>query len=167
MISAVEALRLPSAQLTPDEVRAADVLELAIENHVRAHMTWHGCEENFTTPEKRSHVMAEVNYRLRKAGWVAQWQMLVEKGRFSSNQIHAGWTLTMLLPSDEARRDAEIMVLGGAREQAIDAISRQLVDFATSDPTTRDIRAMPAAIRLFAEIDRLVKADHQDIPASA
>ena len=112
MITASEALRLPSAKLSPEEGRAADVLEQAIENHLIAHMTRAGCEEPFTTKEKRSSVLAEVTQRLKEAGWIPQWQIVAEKGQFSNNVVHTGWKLAALGPTNEAYRAADEISAG-------------------------------------------------------
>ena len=110
MIPAAQALRLPRAQLTPEEKHAADVLEQAIENHVTAHMTRAGCEEPFTTKEKRPAVVAEVTQRLKRSGWIPVWHRLVEQGQFSNNQVVVGWRLAGLGPTDEAYRAAEEII---------------------------------------------------------
>ena len=108
MIRAADALCLPAAQLTADEVRAADVLERALEHHVIAHMSRAGCTAPFETrDERRPAIIAEVTQRLRKEGWIPQWEMLVEQGRFSNNQIVVGWRLAGLGPTDEAYRQAD------------------------------------------------------------
>lgn len=99
MISAAEALRLPSAQLTSEESTASDALETAIEAHVRLKMERRGCE--YTTEEKRPNVIAEVNQRLKRAGYQPQWQALVQQGKFSNNRVHMGFSLS-LAPTDEA-----------------------------------------------------------------
>ena len=103
MISAAEALRLPSAQLTPEESTAADTLEDEIETHVRQHMERRGIE--FSTKEKRGNVIAEVNQRLKGAGYLPQWQAIIEQGKFSTNRVHTGFGLS-LAPTDEAYRAA-------------------------------------------------------------
>lgn len=110
MITAAEALRLPSARLSPEETHAADVLLQAIENHVVAHMSRAGCEEPFTTKEKRSSVLTEVTQRLKVAGWIPRWQIDAEKGRFSDNVVIKGWKLMAIGPTDEAYRQADEIV---------------------------------------------------------
>lgn len=110
MIAASQALLLPSARLTAAEAHAADVLEQAVENHIRSHMSRAGCEEPFTTKETRSSVLAEVTQRLKVAGWIPQWQILVEPNRFSNGQMIVGFRLAGCGPSDEAYRAADVIV---------------------------------------------------------
>lgn len=112
MITAAEALRLSSARLSPEEERATDVLMQAIENHLIAHMSRAGCEEPFVTPEKRSSVLAEVTQRLKRAGWIPQWQIMVQKAQFSNNQVLVGWRLAALGPTDEAYLAADEISAG-------------------------------------------------------
>lgn len=104
MISAAEALRLPSAQLTPEESASADALEMSIESYVRLKMERRGCE--YTTPETRPNIIAEVNQRLKTAGYQPQWQALVEQSVVKgAAPRHVGFKLA-LAPTDEAYRAA-------------------------------------------------------------
>lgn len=104
MISAAEALRLPSAQLTSEERATADALEADIEAHVRLKMERRGCE--FTTNETRSNVIAELNQRLKAAGFQPQWQAIIEPPRIGlGTPTHVGFKLA-LAPSDDAYRAA-------------------------------------------------------------
>jgi len=80
MIPAVEALDLPSAQLTADELAAANMLEAELEAHVRKFMQRRG-PEPFRTPEIRGNVISEVNQRLKLAGWAPIWSQLGEQSR--------------------------------------------------------------------------------------
>lgn len=102
MIPATEALRLPSAQLSVDEIAAADALEAEIEAHVSKFMERRGCD--FVVKETRNNVIAEINQRLKTAGYQFQWQPLVEQHPLNKAvQKHVGFRLT-LAPNDEAYR---------------------------------------------------------------
>jgi len=80
MISAIEALQLPSATLNEDELAAANMLEAEIEAHVRKFMQRRGPEQ-FTTKELRGNVVSEVNQRLKAAGWSPVWLQISEQSR--------------------------------------------------------------------------------------
>jgi hypothetical protein len=99
VISAVEALDLPTATPTEDEIAAANMLEAEIEAHVRKSMALRGVEykTNVTNP----NVISIVNQRLKRAGWVPQWQMLVEQSKFVKEPRIIGFGLNMA-PNDEA-----------------------------------------------------------------
>lgn len=98
MISATDALLLSRAQLTAQEKEAAALLALEVDAFINARMERRGCTD-FATKEKNSNVIAEVNQRLRKAGWNTKWMPLHEK------TTHIGWTLD-LVPSDAAYNEA-------------------------------------------------------------
>lgn len=109
MISAADALRLPTAHLTDEERAAADRMEAAIEAHVRLAMNRDGCQ--FRTTEMQGPVLAEVTHRLRAAGWEPKWNAEMEPSPFAERgQRHVGWTL-VLVPSDDAYRAAGAVAL--------------------------------------------------------
>jgi hypothetical protein len=104
VIAAVDALKLPSAQLSDDERLAADKLEVAIEAHVLNNMRVNGVD--FKTEELRPVVIAEVNQRLKRAGWQTQWQPLLEQHALNKAAVkHTGFGLN-LAPSDAAFTEA-------------------------------------------------------------
>ena len=109
MIPASEALNLSCAQLTVEETAAANALEAFIEEHVRQHMARRGCE--LAVKETNANVIAEVNQRLKWAGYIPQWQALVERNKFNAaTQQHVGFQLS-LGPTDESYRTAAQPVL--------------------------------------------------------
>ena len=109
MIPAIEALRLPNAQLTVEEIAAADALEAFIEDHVRKNMARRGCE--LAVKETNANIIAEVNQRLKAAGYLPQWQALVERNKFNAaTQQHVGFQLA-LGPTDESYRTASQPIL--------------------------------------------------------
>lgn len=103
MIPATEALRLPSAQLTEEERTAAEVLEKAIDTHIRQHMEWRGCQIKIT--EVRLNVIAEINQRLKAAGYQADWHRMAERSQVTGEERLVGFLL-VLAPLDEAYRAA-------------------------------------------------------------
>ncbi len=109
MISAVEALALPSAQLAPEEIEAAYVLESEIEKHVRADMTRNGVA--IQGREKNPNVIAEVNQRLRAAGWSTNFEFIVDKHRLNAALTTTVGYRLLLTPSDESYRTAARAIL--------------------------------------------------------
>lgn len=105
MISAVEALRLPSAKLTVEELQAADELEKMIDAHVQKFMAWRGFD--FIGKETRPNVIAEVNQRLRAAGFQTEIRFTGEKNRFNAAAppTITGFSLNAF-PTDEAYKAA-------------------------------------------------------------
>ena len=104
MIPATEALALPCAQLNDSEKDAADKFEAFIEEHIKTSMGRNGVD--LTTAVTNANVVAEVNQRVRAAGWTTLWTPLVEKHRFNQAQnVHTGFKLS-LFPTDEAYRAA-------------------------------------------------------------
>ena len=100
MIAAKEALRLPTAQLSATEVEDANKLEAEIEESVINSMERRGCD--LTTSQTNGNVIAEVNQRLKRAGYLPQWRPLVEKHKLDATiQQHVGFQLS-LAPSDDA-----------------------------------------------------------------
>jgi hypothetical protein len=105
VITAVEALQLPSAQLTDEEKAAADGLELLIEEHVRKGMGRNGVDlqVGMTNPK----VIAEVNQRLKRAGWATQWSPIIERHKLNAAlQNLTGFGLN-LFPTDESYKEHE------------------------------------------------------------
>lgn len=104
MISAVEALQLPRAQLSVEDKEAADALEIAIEAFVHDNMEWRGLQ--FTSKEKRPNAIAEVMQRLKAAGYETRLEFVVEQHPLNkAMQQLVGFQLS-LSPSDEAYRAA-------------------------------------------------------------
>ena len=100
MIPASEALKLPSAQLTDEEKAAVERMESEIDEGVRTGMEHRGIDLNFT--ETNGNVIAEVNQRVKKAGFNAQWIKLVQKHKFNAALTETvGYSLS-LSPTDEA-----------------------------------------------------------------
>jgi hypothetical protein len=104
MISAVEALALPTALLTDEELKAADNLVNAIEHQIHGHMRRNGVTLEGT--ESRPHVIAEVNQRLKEAGYEANWQLVFDQHPLNKALTRpAGYKLG-ISPTDESYRAA-------------------------------------------------------------
>ena len=100
MISATEALSLPTAELSKECREAADKLEGQIEGIVREKMGRNGVD--ITTTVTHEAVIAEVNQRLRRAGWATNWQPKLEQHPLNKALTkHVGFSLN-LFPSDAA-----------------------------------------------------------------
>ncbi len=107
MIRAVEALRLPSAKLSPEERSAADALEGAIDAFVRQHMV-RGCL-SYDARETRVPVVTEVQCRIRAAGWKLDVLGLNQRSAVSNREMTVGYRF-MLTPTDEAYRAADEII---------------------------------------------------------
>lgn len=100
MIPAHEALKLPTAQLSEEQMHRADALEADIDRTVRSSMERRGCD--IETKETDANVVAEVNQRLKTAGYSTEWRPNVEQNRLNPTMMkHIGWKLT-LAPTDVA-----------------------------------------------------------------
>jgi len=75
VIPAAEALTLPSAKLTSEEVEAANKLEAEMEEYIRKFMARRGCD--FKTSETRTSSLRSINDSRRLA--------IYRNGKFSSN----------------------------------------------------------------------------------
>lgn len=106
MISAIDALRLPGAQLSEEQEKAAHDLLDALDAHVRKHMERGGC--SYQTTEVRPPVLAEVSYRLRLQHYQVQMGALNERSPLSQQPVRTG-TLIALIPTDEAYLGAEAL----------------------------------------------------------
>lgn len=107
MISAVEALRLPSAMLTDEERTAADRIEAELEIHVRKYMEFRGVD--FKTTETRNNVIAELNQRLKAAGWSTQWQRMSRPNRLSGGAQECVGHMLFIAPTDESYGVGELL----------------------------------------------------------
>jgi hypothetical protein len=107
VIRAEAALRLPTAQLSEEELRKADTVEREIETLVLKGMERRGVDLNIA--ETSSNIIAEVNQRLKQAGYNAQWQALIESHPLNKamNKL-VGFKLS-LSPTDESYRAAEAL----------------------------------------------------------
>lgn len=103
MITAAEALQLPTAQMTAEESEAVDKLMALIEKSIRESMQHYGIDLTVGTPHRT--VVNEVNHRLVLAGWTTEWQPITEKSRFANAETIKGFRLS-LAPSKDSREEA-------------------------------------------------------------
>lgn len=104
MITAVEALALPTAQLTEEEKTAADDLERLIDEHVRKGLQHRGVDLDISCTN--GNVLSAVTHRLIEAGWIAEWTPITKQHALYRNRIeHVGFKLS-LRPSVKAYQDA-------------------------------------------------------------
>jgi hypothetical protein len=100
VISPSEALALPTAQLTADELRIVSTIEANIDDAIRQAMAYRGIEIDIRN--SNVNVIAELNLRFRNAGWITQWQAKIEGNQFNQAvKTCVGFHLT-LTPKDEA-----------------------------------------------------------------
>lgn len=109
IISAAEALRLPSAQLTDDDVRVVNKILTEIDAGIRRSMHRNGFE--FQTNCTNAAAMFEVATVLQDRGYVVNCQPIVRPPRIQGGPpTHEGYTITCA-PSREAiaesRRDLQ------------------------------------------------------------
>ena len=106
MIAAAEALQLATAQLTPEEVADVNKLEEKIDAHVRLTMGRNGTDFKFDG-DPSPKVLAEVNVRIKQAGFNTQWEQIGEPNRFNKAAPPRiiGYVIHMS-PNDESYRTA-------------------------------------------------------------
>lgn len=101
MISAVEALDLPGAKLSADELKLLEQLDAIITEAVMKQMKRNGVNlvfENMTN----MCVVAAMNHRLVQLGWGANWEPIMKRHPLNQAvQQHIGYTLS-LFPSEAA-----------------------------------------------------------------
>jgi hypothetical protein len=76
MRSAKEALELPTAQLTADELRIVATIESNVDEAIDKAMTYRGIE--LDVRNSNLNVIAELNLRYKR-GWITQWQPMFEQ----------------------------------------------------------------------------------------
>lgn len=106
MISAIEALTLPRARLTPSDAEAANKCLAELEAYIREHMTRTGCVMPIDPAKMNPNIAAEVERACRKCGWRAEFQKTVVASALSPGQKIAGYQLA-LAPTDEAYAEAD------------------------------------------------------------
>jgi hypothetical protein len=105
-VNAVEALKLPTAQLSPEEAGAADKFMELIDDLLRKGMARHGVDLHIGKLTNLN-VIAEVDMRLRSLLWVPNWVPLTEAHQLDpNNQVVVGQRL-ILNPSQEAYAKAD------------------------------------------------------------
>lgn len=102
MITAGEALQLDSAKLTEAEIEAANKLEGTIEEFVRKEMKFYGC--TFDGKETDPNVLAEVNRRLKAAGYTPEWKYLIQQHPLNAAKSQVIGFQVLLTPGDAAYR---------------------------------------------------------------
>jgi hypothetical protein len=109
VISAAEALCLACARLTDQEKIAAALLEVEIEAHIKAQMEFGGCngDRAFRTAETSGNVVAAVNQKLRRQGWITNWTPTYGQPVKGERSL-TGWQL-QLTPTDAAYAEAEAL----------------------------------------------------------
>ena len=104
MITATEALGLPSASLDEDEMAAATKMLEKIDEAIRETMKYNGvaCQ----TDEVRPQVNAYVTQRLLEAGWAPTWQAIVVQPRLQGQKPYLNGFHIILNPTSDAYKAA-------------------------------------------------------------
>lgn len=109
MISAAEALKLPSAQLEDKVREKVDLLEKIVEKAIHEHMQYRGI--NLEIKEIDGNVISALNQRLLDAGFTPQWEPMTRPhALFKQRLEHVGFNLA-LAPSREAYLEARKLSL--------------------------------------------------------
>ena len=106
MISAAEALALPTAALTTEELARVVELEAMIEAHVLKNMQYRGADE-FKSDETNPNVLAALNQRVKEAGYVPEFKYRIEKHPLNAALTKLVGFELGLYPSNEAYRAAK------------------------------------------------------------
>jgi hypothetical protein len=101
MIEASEALGLATAQLSDEDSKLVDSIEAQLTEHIKTKMERRGVDMKFDGITN-SNVLAEINQRLKRAGWMPTWQPLVEPHPLHQNKQRLTGYMLSLAPSDTA-----------------------------------------------------------------
>ena len=94
MIRAADAARLPSAQLTEDDLKIVNKLDEELDTGIRKSMRRNGFD--FQTNNTNSAAMFEVVQRLQDAGYVVQCQPILKQPRIQGGMVtHEGYSLSV------------------------------------------------------------------------
>ena len=106
VISAAEALRLPSAAVSASDAEAAASYLADIEAYIRANMRRVGCTMPIDPTRVNPVIAAEIERRLRAAGWRAEFQKTQVPSVLAPGKMVISYQLA-LAPVDEAYAEAD------------------------------------------------------------
>ena len=109
MIRAADALKKPTAQLSAEEKAAVDAIESELEKLIDEKMEFRGVD--FLSKESRPNVVAELNQRLKAAGYEPHIEMMLERHPFNAALMKLSGFKLMLAPSDAAYQEARRVTL--------------------------------------------------------
>ena len=95
MISAKDALLLPSARLRPSDAERALKILAEIEAYVRVHMDRGGCVVPIDPREVNGAVVAEIEHICRTLGWVAEFQQKLKPSAIDPRQSTVFFQLSL------------------------------------------------------------------------
>lgn len=95
MISARDALKLPSAQLRPSDAEAAASLLAEIDTYVREHMGPGGCVVPVDPARVNQAIVIEVERVCRSLGWEAEFQRKMVPSAFDPRQVTNSFQLSL------------------------------------------------------------------------
>jgi hypothetical protein len=104
VITAVEALLLPTARLNLDQLKAVEKLLSQLDEATRTDMGRGGIDMN--TNLNDVNVVAEVDLRLKAAGWAPQWTQMIGPHRFNAALQQIVGHRLQLRPSPDAYKEA-------------------------------------------------------------
>lgn len=105
MISAAEALALSSAQLSAEELARVAELEAEIEAHIQKNMERRGTEFK-GGKETNPNVLAELNQRIKSAGYAPDFKYVIEKHPLNAALTRLVGFEIGLYPTDDSYRAA-------------------------------------------------------------
>ena len=109
MITAREALALPSARLSDSDREAVERFLAEADAFVRANMGRIGCAMPINPLEVNEAIAVETCLRLKRCGYNAAFQKLGQPGAISNQPVVTGFFLTMQ-PTDDSYEMADASV---------------------------------------------------------
>ena len=106
MITATEALRLSVAALSSSDAEAAETYLRDVERYVRENMRRVGCVMPVEPSRVNPTIAAEIERKLRAAGWKAEFQKVAREIPLAPGQKVMAYQLA-LAPTDEAYAEAD------------------------------------------------------------
>lgn len=107
VISASQALRLPTAGVSDSDWETAVLILRRIDGYVREHMKRGGCEVPIDADRLNPQIAYEVMTALRRQGWIVEIQQRLEASRLDpSRRVPSGMQIA-LRPSNDAYDDAD------------------------------------------------------------
>lgn len=101
MIPAFEALALSTAQLSADDLKLVEHIEAQLVEAIKTKMERRGVDVKLDGVTN-ANALAEINQRLKRAGWMPTWQPLVEPHPLHQNKQRLTGYMLSLAPSDSS-----------------------------------------------------------------
>lgn len=101
MINAAEALALPTAQLSEEDLKLVEHIEAQLAEAIKTKMERRGVDVKLDGVTN-ANALAELNQRLKRAGWMPSWQPLVEPHPLHQNKQRLTGYMLSLAPHDSS-----------------------------------------------------------------